>query len=136
MSLRRTQNSPSIFSKPRHLTSDRRAMQVTGYKTMTDQARSDVTIVKFMGITTSMSYQKQQQRPTTVCGTPRTVPRGIYGHIQDFAQYLHKLDNNRLTLYHIEIISLSLVRGYCGGTRQAKYHHSTLTSVGRRQRNG
>ena len=24
----------------------------------------------------------------------------------------------------------------CGGTRQAKYHHSTLTSVGRRQRNG
>ena len=25
---------------------------------------------------------------------------------------------------------------YCGGTRQAKYHHSTLTSVGRQQRSG
>ena len=50
-----------------------------------DQARSDVAIAKFMAITTSTSYKRKEQRPTTVHGTPRTVPRGIHGHIEDIA---------------------------------------------------
>ena len=66
----------------------------------------------------------------------RSVLTGIHRHIEDFAQHPHELDNSRLTLYYTKILTLSLVRGYCGGTRQAKYHHSTLTSVGRRQRSG
>ena len=44
---------------------------------------------------------EEDQRPTIARGTPRTVPTGIQGNIEDFVQHLHGFDKKRLTLYHV-----------------------------------
>ena len=74
-----------------------------------------------------------EQRPTTVRGTPCTVPTGIHRHVEDFAQHLHGFDNKTANASQHIGETLSLVRSTVT-TLDSKYHHLTLTGVGRLQR--
>ena len=99
------------------------------YEVVINLAKSEfgVSEMKFLGYTvTAEGIKPLAKRIDSVTKVP------LPATLKDIRKYLGMVNFYRRFIPG----AAKILQNTCGGTRQAKYHHSTLTSAGRRQRSG